>query len=268
MSGAGSADRLAKLSRSLSERDGRILALIHELRLVRSRHVEGLVFTEGSALTRARRARAALARLTTLGVLSRLERRIGGVRAGSSGYLYRVGHTGRRLLGLRTGAGWREPGLAYVEHTLAAADLHLTLSQAAAAGQIEDYEVEHEPAVWRRFTGLGGDDQWLKPDLGVRVVTAEYELLWFVEIDRGTAGMAAVERRALQYLAYARTGHEQQRLGVFPKVAWIAPTERRAAALERTVAQLPSAAQHLMVVTTDDAALATLSQAHPDGVPA
>lgn len=159
MSPRVSPNQLGEITRRLSDRDGRILALVAELRIAASRHVEGLVFTEGSSLTRARRARAALARLTDLDVLARLDRRIGGVRAGSSGYLYRLGHPGRRLLGLKATSGWREPGREFVAHTLAAADLHLALAEATKQGRIEGIEVEHEPDAWRRFIGLGGASQ-------------------------------------------------------------------------------------------------------------
>lgn len=259
MSRRVSAEELGRIAHRLSERDGQILRLVHELRLVRSYHVEGLIFTEGSPLTRARRARSALARLDELGLLARLERRIGGVRSGSSGYLYSLGPAGRRLLGLRADVGWREPGLAFALHTLAAADLHLALGKAEQAGAIERFEVEHEPAVWRRFTGLGGADQWLKPDLSAVVVTAAYELLWFIEIDRGTESLTRIARKAEQYIAYWRTGAEQRRLGVFPRVLWVAPDERRAGALEAAIQRLPKPAQNLMLVTTEDAALATLT---------
>jgi len=263
VSGRLSAQALSELALTLSERDRRVLELAYELRLVCARHVEGLIFTDGSPLTQARRTRLALARLTNLGVLARLERRIGGVRAGSSGYVYRLSYAGRRLLGLRSEAGWREPGLAYVDHTLAAADLHLRLTAAIPTGQLEGFDLEHEPSAWRRFTGLGGDQQWLKPDLFARILTADFELFWFVEIDRGTEGTISIRTKAEQYLAYWRTGAEQGRFGVFPRVAWVTPDSRRAEAIERAVAGLPPAAQALMVATTDQAAIHTLTNSNP-----
>ena len=42
-------------------------------------------------------ARRALQRLTKLGLLATLERRIGGVRSGSDGLIYRLGPAGQRL---------------------------------------------------------------------------------------------------------------------------------------------------------------------------
>lgn len=251
-------NRLAEIAGAMSERDGQILQLAYELRIVASRHIEGLVITEGSDLTRARRSRAALARLTELGVLARLDRRIGGVRAGSSSYLYRLSHSGRRLLGLSAGAGWREPGLEFVSHTLAAADLHLELVTAQRAGQIETFHVEHEPAAWRRFTGLGGASQWLKPDLFVQITTAEFELWWFVEIDRGTESLTRVVTKTEQYLAYWRTGIEQRRLGVFPRVAWIGPDQRRADAITGALSRVGDGAESLSLATDDAHAVATL----------
>lgn len=269
MSGRISSDQLARLARRLSERDGQVLTLADELRIMAARHVEGLVITEGSALTRARRARSVLARLNGVGVLARLERRIGGVRAGSSGYLYRLAPPGQRLLGLPARSGWREPGWTFVEHTLACADLHLALAEAQRAGRIEGYEVEHEPTAWRRFVDPAGASQWLKPDLFTQVFTHDFELLWFCEIDRGTESLRRVVTKTEQYLAYARTGIEQRRHGVFPRVAWIAPDERRAAAITRALDHVGTAALTVCTVTTDDVAVALLSgQGDPstDGV--
>lgn len=254
---------LVRVAQAMSERDGQILRVVAELRIASAGQIEALVFTEGSALTRARRSRGALARLTEWGVVARLERRIGGVRAGSSSYLYRLAPAGRRLLGLPVRAGWREPGLDHLQHTLAAGDLHVALAQAAARGEIEGFEVEHEPGIWRRFTGLGGDRQWLKPDLFVTVISGDMEWIWFVEIDRGSESLRRIAAKADQYVAYWRTGQEQQRLGVFPKVAWIAPDEARATALQEALERAGEPAVALSTVTTTDRALHTLRQIDP-----
>lgn len=254
-----SGDQLAQLSRSLSERDGQVLRLADELRILASRHVEGLVITEGSALTRARRARSVLARLSDLGVLARLERRIGGVRAGSSGHLYRLSHAGQRLLGLPSGRGWREPSWGFIEHTLACGDLHLALAQARTAERIEGFELEHEPMSWRRFVDPAGASQWLKPDLFVQVFTHDFELLWFVEIDRGTESLRRVATKTEQYLAYARTGLEQGHHGVFPRVAWLAPDEVRAQAIARVLEHVGNGALTLCTASTLDGAVGLLA---------
>lgn len=123
--------------------------------------------------------------------------------------------------------------------------------------------MEHEPGIWRRFTGLGGDRQWLKPDLFVTVISGDMEWIWFVEIDRGSESLRRIAAKADQYVAYWRTGQEQQRLGVFPKVAWIAPDEARATALQEALERAGEPAVALSTVTTTDRALHTLRQIDP-----
>ncbi len=61
------------------------------------------------AVSAARIARRVLARLTELGVLARLERRIGGLRAGSSGYVYYLGPAGQRLVAYWQGQAYPRP---------------------------------------------------------------------------------------------------------------------------------------------------------------
>lgn len=252
MSPRVSSQQLARISRRLTDRDTEVLHLVWQLGVISSRHVEGFIVTDGSNLTRARRSRALLARLVDLGVLARLERRIGGVRAGSAGYLYRLSHAGRRLLGLPTGSGWREPGDAFLDHQLAAADLHLAVHQTREAGRIDGYRVEHEPDCWRRYTGPGGARLALKPDLHVEIDTGDQVLVWFVEIDRATESRTRVGGKIDQYLAYWRTGVERARAGTFPKVLWVCPDAGRAAAITEVARSRgqAAAAMHQAVATS------------------
>ena len=62
----------------------------------------------------ARTARRRLSQLTELRVISRLDRRVGGVRAGSDGYVYRLDVAGRRLLGGSPGRRPHTPGLKFM----------------------------------------------------------------------------------------------------------------------------------------------------------
>ena len=75
---------LRRLAQQLSERDRLVLGSLQQLRLMQATQIERLHFREGSRLTQARRARATLARLHDQGLVSRLDRRIGGVHAGSA----------------------------------------------------------------------------------------------------------------------------------------------------------------------------------------
>src|ERR1700730_16785722 len=98
MSGYVTAARLAELETRLSDRDRDVLARVASLRFVSGAQLTPLCFGDlGDASAGARASRRALLRLPRLGVLARLPRVIGGVRAGSAGFVYRLGLVGHRL---------------------------------------------------------------------------------------------------------------------------------------------------------------------------
>jgi hypothetical protein len=177
-----------------------------------------------------------LHRLHELKVLEHLERRIGGVRAGSASYVWRVGLLGDRLLRLdaadQSRARRKEPSLRWLEHCLAIADAHLTLRDLAAAGRIELLRVETEPRCWRPID----NSSVLKPDLYAVTASGEFEDFWFCEIDRATESLPTLLGKCTQYERYRHTGREQQAHGVFPLVVWIVPDAARAAQLARAIA--------------------------------
>src|SRR5258708_2046610 len=92
--------RLQAVDQRLSAGDRQFGQEVVRLRLLSAGQLRGLFF-HGIAepVTRARRARRQLARLVELELLWRLERRVGGVRAGSTGYVYGATAEARRLDG-------------------------------------------------------------------------------------------------------------------------------------------------------------------------
>jgi hypothetical protein len=69
-----------------------------------------------------------LARLTRDRLLSRPQRRVGGVRAGSASYVYALGPIGRRLL--EADGRWRrftDPSPPFLDQMLAVADTRIAL---------------------------------------------------------------------------------------------------------------------------------------------
>src|SRR5262245_7747674 len=87
------------LRSELSERDLAVVRFVAEHRFLTAKHVESLAFWDhASPLAAARVCRRVLLRLTREGLLARLERRVGGVRAGSASYVYGLRSRGIRLL--------------------------------------------------------------------------------------------------------------------------------------------------------------------------
>lgn len=245
----------------LAERDRAILRQVAELRLMSARQIQAVHFPaelhgSQSAATRARQR--AIARLISERLLIALDRRIGGVRAGSAGLVLALGPVGQRLLSLDGPRRRRhEPGLRFVEHTLAIAQLVVEANLAARAGELELLSCEVEPASWRQFAGLGGAVR-LRPDACVALGSGGYELRWFVEIDRATESLPTLERKCQVYADYYQAGVEQAEHGVFPRVLWSVPDENRAARLRWLIARSSSLPERLFVVATSQQTLATL----------
>jgi hypothetical protein len=226
---------LSQLRSELSDRDLAIMRSLAALHYVTTRQLERLHFqgTGMTVLAATRGARRTLARLYELGLVDRLERRIGGVRAGSAAYVLRLSPPGARLLDDSNRRRSREPTLAHLAHVLDVAELVVRLHEHARAGGVEIIAVETEPACWRTLIGLHGGRVLLKPDLRLTLGVGHHELHWFVEIDRGSEHRPALVRKISTYLAAWRDGGEQARAGIFPRVLWVVPDERRAAVIEQ-----------------------------------
>jgi hypothetical protein len=250
------------LADRLSQRDWQVIERVAALRFVSGSQLARLCFMDSSdPNANARAARRALLRLARLGVLERLPRAIGGVRAGSAGFVYRLGIGGHRLAAAR---GWLPerhrrrslvPGTLFLRHTIAIAELHSRLVACERSGRVELLALAAEPLCHRINDGDSGQRWTLKPDSYVRLGIGPYEDSYFIEVDRGTEGSRALHGQLMRYVAYHRSGQEQRTRGVFPKVLWLTPTAERAQVIESCVARLPAEARPLFVVARFDQAL-------------
>ncbi|HEY4810761.1 MAG TPA: replication-relaxation family protein [Solirubrobacteraceae bacterium] len=258
MSGRG----LAQTRERLSARDLAIIRQVAELRLMSARQIQAVHFPAAEhdneqAATRARQR--VLERLTRERLLIRLDRRIGGVRAGSAGFVLALGPIGQRVLAV-DGPRRRayEPTLRFVDHTLAIAQLVVDLTVAARRGVVDVLACEAEPRSWREFGGMGGR-RWLHPDAFVSVGVGEYVLDWFIEVDRASESVPVILRKCRLYADYYQSGTEQAAHGgVFPRVCWIVPDEQRAERLRQAIARDRQLPERLFVVTITDTAVNVL----------
>lgn len=254
---------LLALQERLSDRDHRILEHVARLRLLRARQIQSLLFPEeqhASGATAARCCRRVLERLTRDRLLVRLERRVGGVRAGSASFVYAISPIGNRLVDPTcTRRRLSEPSLRFVDHTLAVADVLVQVTVRARGGAWGLATWQSEPSAWRDVITLGGT-LVLRPDLFLVLVTGEFELRWFVELDRATEHQPAIIRKCRLYNTYYRSGTEQHQHKVFPRILWIAPTEKRATWLRDTIAADRRLAVGLFAVTTPDQAMSALAE--------
>jgi hypothetical protein len=224
------ASQLMHLVEQLSARDVEIVRLVAEHRFLTTRHVESLVFT-GHATSAARSCRRVVERLRSLGLLAVLDRRVGGVRAGSASFVWHLTSGGSRLLSYLDGHDtirrFHEPSQRLLDHCLMVADIHLQL-RAAVDGGAELLSVKLEPDSWRTWTGLGGERHLLRPDMSAVTAAGDYEDHWMLEADTGSEHPPTVVRACRRYLTYFATGIEQAARGVLPRVVWVVPHHKRA----------------------------------------
>ena len=170
---------LENLEENLTGRDVAIVSQVADLRLMTARQIEAVHFPLGDHVTApgaARACRRCLERLTRDRLVVRLERRIGGVRAGSGSFVYALGPIGHRVLGRQSPRPrYREPTAMFIEHTLAVTQLVTDLTRAARSGAVDLLRCQPEPQCWRQFTSSTGLAT-LRPDLFVSLGSGDYEL--------------------------------------------------------------------------------------------
>jgi hypothetical protein len=231
--------RIQELRSSLLQRDVDVLGRVAQLKLVTGAQIEALHFAgaeHANLIAAGRACRRVLKRLVRDRLLARLERRVGGVRGGSSGFIYCLTETGQRVIqvdGPRR--RFREPTLAFVQHTLAVARVVVDLHQAERCGDIELITLEAEPACWRRYGSLGGV-QIVRPDLYVALGIGDFEHRWFVEVDLGTETTPRRVEKCKQYASYFQAGVEQAAHDIFPKIVWSMPSAAEADRLLAAIA--------------------------------
>lgn len=224
--------RLMEIAPTLSERDGYILTAVRQCRYLTTKQIRRLYFTEAvnptAGLTATHRN---LKKLKGLGLVDTLERRIGGVRAGSGGLIWYLTDGGERLLRLGDkGAASRkrsfEPSPHFLAHTLAVSECFIQLTEICAGKDPQLAAAELEPDCWRSYNHKGTMTA-LRPDMFAITFCGEYEDRWFIELDLKTEAPVTVVEKCRRYHDYYRSGLEQKQHGIFPLVVWIVPDDSR-----------------------------------------
>ena len=228
--------RVNQLVDSLANLDWQVITDVARFRLMSGQHLQRRFFDTTPAGGRA--ARRLLLRLVEVDVLARLERRIGGVRGGSAGFIYTLGLNGQKLLNQGQRARrHREPGWPFLNHTLAITELYVQICEEARSGtELTLMSFDPEPLCWRSQPGPGTERLHLRPDAYVIVHRRQRRQYWFVEIDLGTESRPTIKRKMQQYVRWLETGYEQARLdGVFPRVLWHTADEQRRNVLQELI---------------------------------
>jgi len=257
--------RVRSIEELLGPRDLDLVDALKRVRVATTKQLERLVFFDGPPLSNARRCQRTLERLTSWRVVTRLDRRIGGTRAGSAEFVYSLDTLGQRVVGIAGPAGggrprrpWT-PSRAFLRHALCVTEVYIRLVEASrqAGFDVEGYDAE--PGCWRAFTSPAGALEFLKPDAYVRLGTEEFVEHAFVEVDCGTESFPALTRKFDRYRLYWMTGSEQRRRGVFPRVVWLVPDAKRHDQLVDVAAKQPADAWRLFRVALFDEAVKALA---------
>jgi Replication-relaxation len=226
--------QLDRLVVDLSDRDKAVLQTLADYRFLTTRQLQRWHFSDhASAESGERTTRRVLARLQATGLLRQMDRRVGGLGAGSSQPVWRLSDSSHRLLAIGGADGvkprrrtFHEPSLRLLDHTVAVAEAALQLVDLGrSTSAIESVAIQTEPASWRRYQGAEGV-QLIRPDLAVSVngvddEGANYEDRWFIEVDQGGMHAPTFIERCLQYERYRLSGQEQAAHDVFPLVVWV-----------------------------------------------
>lgn len=253
-----SRQQLEEAATRLSDRDREILRAVQRYRYLLTGQIQRLYFTESTTPAAAHRAAArALQRLKDLGLLTHLARRIGGVRAGSGGLVWRLTHAGERLLYMETHTltptkRFAEPSPYFLAHTLAVTEIAVQLTELCREQRtLKLTALQPEPECWRTFSEYGTITA-LKPDLFAVTVFGQYEDRWFIEVDLDTESPTKIIGKCEKYHKYYRTGLEQEETGVFPLTVWIVPTLERKEKLIARIREAFDKQPKLFAVITND----------------
>ncbi len=256
-----SGNQRAALLERLSSRDLAVLRFLSAQGYASSAHLRRMFFTDHATLSAATRATVrVLDRLLTLRLVTRLERKIGGYTRGSAAYIWHLDAAGERLTRAEHAPRRRytEPALPFLDHRLQVTDAVVTLHELTRDGDTQLSSIAVETAAWRSFLTPRGTTAILKPDLFVTVSTAEYDDHWYIEVDRGTESLPIVLQKCRTYTTYRATGRAQAEHGVFPRILWIVPTQRRVERLTAAIHADKNLPDRLFTVITPDQLEATI----------
>ena len=261
--------QLQVIAERLDATDRALLALLAAHRYATTRQLAQITELSGqygSARSALRQTSRRMRRQHGLGLVAHLERRIGGTRAGSAGYVWYLTAAGQRLTGEGRGTRRRfqEPSALFLAHTLAITQARVVIEQAIHAVGGHLARLRTEPACWRSWLRLGGALGWLKPDLeAITATDAGAEDHWLLEVDLDTEHPARLLAKCHDYQAHLASGTFQAQHGYYPQVVWLLTNQARAGRLAEQIAADQMLTPGLFKITATPEQLAALIQRSP-----
>jgi hypothetical protein len=241
------------LARELPARHTTPLPHLARVRLLTGAHLDRLLaHPETTPETTARHRRRTMTRLQQLGLVTTLERTIGGTRAGSAGHIYTLTPLGHRVLAALHNQPCpphtkkpTTPSALFLTHTLAISDIYVRLIETSHHHTVTMSSFITEPACWQP-TGHG---TYLKPDAYCVLSTTTHQDCWWLEIDQNTEPLPRIRTKSRAYLDFLTHGglgpHD-----VPPRVLFTTPNTPRANTIKQAITTLSTRDDDLINVTT------------------
>lgn len=249
-----SSAHLTQLANQLTARSTTPLPHLAKVRVLTGAHLDRLLARpDTTPETTARERRRIMTRLHNLGLVTTLQRRIGGVRAGSTGHIYTLTPAGHHYLAALSDQPCpphvkkpATPGTLFLAHTLALSDIYVQLIQASHSHDVTLSTFTTEPACWQP-TGHG---DYLKPDAYCVLSTTTHQDCWWLEIDQATESLPRIRTKSSAYLDYL-THNGLGPDDVPPRVLFTTPDTPRTDAIEKVITKLTTTeTKHLVCATS------------------
>jgi hypothetical protein len=133
----------------------------------------------------------------------------------------------------------------FLRHALLITETYVSAVEVARDHGLRVIHFATEPDSWRQLA----DRSVVKPDATLALAGDGYEDWWFVEADCGSEGPMALRRKLALYRKLYRSGAEQERSGVFPRVLFVCLDERRRHQLAQQLTYQPSDIRAVFAVT-------------------
>lgn len=246
---------------NLTKQEEQILYFLYQTKYATTSQLARLYFSDSTKKsTQLRRANLCTKKLNERKFLTHLERRIGGVRAGSGSYVWQITTKGLKVLKRHYPAlttkrqNSYEPTRHHLEHTLAISEVFIQLSELRIDKRIQEIDnFQFEPSCWRGWLDSHAGRVVLKPDIYLELSLEDYLDSYFIEVDRSSESLTRIVNKSKQYIRYYNLNIEQANNGVFPLVLWLTPDNKRKSAIEqRLQEELVDYWELFQVITLDD----------------
>lgn len=233
------------------ERDHQIVLMVAHFGLLKTGHVQALVFPENKSKTSSYRRLKILVSNRYLKVIELPL--IGGKYGGSGQFVYALDVQGKRLF---PSDSYVLPRMQDVRHTLAIADTYVAAVQYKQGGRFEVPAYLTEPRNWLTVRGVN-----LRPDLYLEIrdhAERRWLTLWLEQDLAHQRDDVIKDKLARYYHVWQHSDADEFEMDSFPRVIFLVPHEERRDRIRTLIGKMPQEAQDLFEVKLSDTFPASL----------